>query len=340
MTSQPFPLTERWAPSPTPRLDERGVTRGFLDHIASVSASAATELVREDPEADVLVFAPGAREVSEIARRVRTLNGAFDVRELHGQTPPAEQDAVIRGRAPGGVPRIIVATSLAESSITVPGVRMVVDSCLFRQPQRDAARGMTGLVTTAASRSSCVQRAGRATRQGPGIVVRCVDERAYAAGLPRVRPRRSATADLTGAALLLACWGAPGGAGLRLIEPLRADSLADARRGASRSRRDRRRRARHGRGAACWPASRPTPGWPGRCGTAAPWWGAGSPPRSSRFWAVISASPDCRRRPRSCRVAGRRDCGGPSLARGRASSGTPRRSDAGHPARVSTASVS
>ncbi|MBT2475073.1 DEAD/DEAH box helicase, partial [Microbacterium sp. ISL-103] len=124
-----FPLTERWAPSPVPRLDERGVTRGFLDHIARTTTSAALDLVRDDPRADVLVFAPGAREVSEVARRIRDASAAFDVRELHGQIPAAEQDAVIRGRAPDERPRIIVTTSLAESSLTVPGVRLVVDSC-------------------------------------------------------------------------------------------------------------------------------------------------------------------------------------------------------------------
>lgn len=222
-----FPLTERWAPSPVPRLDERGVTWGFLDHIAATTASAARELTREDPRADVLVFAPGAREVSEIARRLRSASDAFDVRELHGQIPAAEQDAVIRGRAPDAAPRIIVTTSLAESSLTVPGVRLVVDSCLSRHPQRDAARGMTGLVTTAASRSSCVQRAGRATRQGPGTVIRCVDERTYAAAPVRPAPEIAVT-DLADAALLLACWGAPGGAGLRMIDPLPAPNLADA----------------------------------------------------------------------------------------------------------------
>lgn len=222
-----FPLTERWAPSPGPRLDERGVTWGFLDHVARTTVSAACDLTRDDPTADVLVFAPGAREVAEIARRVRDADGSYDVRELHGQLPAAAQDAVIRGRRASEPPRIIVTTSLAESSLTVPGVRLVVDSCLARQPQRDAARGMTGLVTTAAPRSSCVQRAGRATRQGPGIVVRCVDERTYAAAPARPAPE-IAVADLTDAALLLACWGAPGGAGLRLIDPPPADSLADA----------------------------------------------------------------------------------------------------------------
>jgi ATP-dependent helicase HrpB len=222
-----FPLTERWAPSPVPRLDERGVTWGFLDHVARVTTSAAGELMREDPEADVLVFAPGAREVSEIARRVRDATDAFDVRELHGQIPPAEQDAVIRGRAPRDRPRIIVTTSLAESSLTVPGVRLVVDSCLSRHPRRDAGRGMTGLVTTAASRSSCVQRAGRGTRQGPGTVIRCVDERTYAAAPARPVPE-IAVIDLADAALLLACWGAPSGIGLRMIDPLPAENLADA----------------------------------------------------------------------------------------------------------------
>ncbi|EQM86824.1 ATP-dependent helicase HrpB [Microbacterium maritypicum] len=222
-----FPLAERWAPSPVPRLDERGVTWGFLDHVAAVTVSAARDLVRETPDADVLVFAPGAREVAEIARRVRDAGDRFDVRELHGRIPPAEQDAVIRGRTPQDRPRIIITTSLAESSLTVPGVRLVVDTCLSRYPQRDAARGMTGLVTSAAPRSSCVQRAGRATRQGPGAVIRCVDERSYAAAPARPVPEL-AVVDLADAALLLACWGAPGGNGLRMIDPLPAAHLADA----------------------------------------------------------------------------------------------------------------
>ncbi|MGW9627979.1 ATP-dependent helicase HrpB [Microbacterium sp. NPDC055521] len=221
------PLTERWAPSPAPRLDERGVTRSFLDHVAGTAASAARALVGSAPGADTLVFAPGAREVAQIARRIADMAPDFDVRELHGQLPSAAQDAVIRGRDAGGRPRIIVTTSLAESSVTVPGVRLVVDSCLARKPQRDAARGMTGLVTAAASRSSCVQRAGRATRQGPGTVVRCLDQRAYATVPARPAPE-IATADLADAALLLACWGAPGGVGLRLIDPPPADSLSDA----------------------------------------------------------------------------------------------------------------
>jgi ATP-dependent helicase HrpB len=227
LTVPQHPLTERWAPSPAPRLDERGVTWGFLDHVAAVTASAGLELFRADESADVLVFAPGAREVAEIARRIEQQAPGVDVRELHGQMPAADQDAVIRGRGENDPPRIVVTTSLAESSLTVPGVRLVVDTCLSRYPQRDAARGMTGLVTGASSRASAVQRAGRATRQGPGTVIRCVDERTFAAAPARPAPE-IATTDLADAALLLACWGAPTGDGLRLLDPLPADSLRDA----------------------------------------------------------------------------------------------------------------
>ena len=222
-----YPLEIRWAPSPAPRLDGRGVTWAFLDHVAGTAASAYRDLVRTDPSADALVFAPGAREVAEIAKRLRILAPGFDVRELHGQISASEQDAVIGGRGSRESARIIVTTSLAESSLTVPGVRLVVDTCLSRAPQRDAARRMSGLVTGPTSRASAVQRAGRATRQGPGVVVRCVDERTFAAAPARPAPEIS-TSDLTDAALLLACWGAPGGVGLSLVDPLPADSLADA----------------------------------------------------------------------------------------------------------------
>lgn len=221
------PLEERWAPSTSRRLDDRGVTRDFLAHVAGVTASAARALRASDPAADALVFAPGAWEVSVIADHLRRDATEFDVRELHGRLPAREQDAVISGRASAGPPRIIVTTSLAESSLTVPGVRLVIDTCLSRYPQRDAARGMTGLVTGQTSRASMIQRAGRATRLGPGTVIRCVDERTFAAAPARPAPE-IATTDLADAALLLACWGTPGGAGLRLLDPLPADSLTDA----------------------------------------------------------------------------------------------------------------
>src|SRR5699024_4255848 len=139
---------------------------------------------------------------------------------LHGQLPAAEQDRAIGGRpTAASPPRIIVSTSLAESSLTVPGVRLVVDSGLAREPRRDAARGMTGLVTVACARASAEQRAGRAGRLGPGTVVRCFDRASHGTAPEHPTPAIR-VADLSGAALVLACWGAPGGAGLVLPEPL------------------------------------------------------------------------------------------------------------------------
>ena len=208
-----YPLDIEWVPAGVARLDGRGVARGFLDHVADTAAAAHA---RAGTGTDTLVFVPGAREVSHVASRLRGRTGTgTEVLELHGQVSPAEQDNAVSGRSNKAVSRIIVSTDLAESSLTVPGVRLVVDSGLTREPRRDASRGMSGLVTVSCSRASAEQRAGRAARQGPGRVVRCYDQRAFGAAPAHVTPE-IAVADLTGAALLLACWGSPGGAGLAL----------------------------------------------------------------------------------------------------------------------------
>lgn len=242
-----FPLELQWAPSAQPRMDQRGITRSFLDHVADTAAVAHASALALDPSVDALVFAPGAWEVSYIASRLRSAvlqpdvpNSAaspsvvsrsdgprIEVLELHGQVSAREQDRAVSAREPGGLPRIIVSTSLAESSLTVPGVRLVVDSGLSREPRRDAARGMTGLVTVSTSRASAEQRAGRAARLGPGTVVRCYEQKVFAAAPAHPMPE-IAVADLSAAALLLACWGAPGGVGLRLPDAPPASALAAA----------------------------------------------------------------------------------------------------------------
>ncbi|AWH91324.1 ATP-dependent helicase HrpB [Dietzia lutea] len=218
------PLEVRYAPPPVPRLDARGVTDGFLDHVAAVTADE----VRASG-VDALVFLPGVREIERVVRALGArLDGGAEVLPLHGGLEPAAQDRAVSGRAsgsraaddpPGGTrPRIVVSTDLAESSLTVPGVRLVVDACLSREPRRDTARDMTGLVTVSASRDSCVQRAGRAARLGPGLAVRCLTEQEYAV-LPAHRTAAIATSDLTTLALDVACWGAPRGQGLALPDP-------------------------------------------------------------------------------------------------------------------------
>ncbi|ACL39763.1 ATP-dependent helicase HrpB [Pseudarthrobacter chlorophenolicus A6] len=221
-------LEVRWHPAPAPRLDDRGVTRAFLDHVAATAADAQEQALRTDPSSDALVFLPGAREVAHVAAGLRhRLAAAVDVLELHGQAGAAEQDRAVSGRLPGGKPRIIVSTDLAESSLTVPGVRLVIDSGLAREPRRDAARGMAGLVTVSCARASAEQRAGRAARQGPGTVVHCYSQQAFGAApahaIPEIR-----VADLAGAALTLACWGSPGGQGLALPDAPPRQAMDDA----------------------------------------------------------------------------------------------------------------
>ncbi|MDQ0075901.1 ATP-dependent helicase HrpB [Arthrobacter oryzae] len=208
------PLGTEWAPAAAARLDTRGVTRTFLDHVADTAAASHAEALAADGGVDALVFVPGVWEVSHVAARLRG-RVAADVLELHGQASPAEQDRAVSGREPGGRARIIVSTALAESSLTVPGVRLVIDSGLSREPRRDTNRGMSGLVTVSCSRASAEQRAGRAARQGPGRVVRCYDQKTFGAAPAHQTPEIT-VADLTGAALVLACWGSPGGRGLSL----------------------------------------------------------------------------------------------------------------------------
>ncbi|MBG6084088.1 ATP-dependent RNA helicase [Zhihengliuella flava] len=208
------------------RLDERGVRPEFLEHVAATAASAHAEALAADAAVDALVFLPGAREVDRVAAHLERLAPGTEVLPLHGQLAAAAQDRAVSGREPGGPPRIVVSTALAESSLTVPGVRLVIDAGLAREPRRDA-RGMSGLVTVSASRAACEQRAGRAARQGPGTVVRCFEEKTWAAAAPFATAEVH-TADLTQAALTLACWGSPRGEGLPLPDALPPSALADA----------------------------------------------------------------------------------------------------------------
>ena len=227
------PVTEHWAPPPgtTGRLGPRGVPREFLAHVAATTLTA----LREDP-GDVLVFAPGAREVDDVVARLRRLLsardpadglGEVDVLPLHGRLPAAAQDAALTPSAPGRR-RVVVSTNVAESSLTVPGVRVVVDSTLSREPRLDVARGMSGLVTVGASRSSGTQRAGRAGREGPGAVYRCCTPTDWARA-PLAPTPEILTADLTRTVLELTVWGVPDGEGLSWLDAPPPAALAAAR---------------------------------------------------------------------------------------------------------------
>lgn len=215
-----YPLQIRWAPSPGARTDARGVTWGYLTHVARTTAQ------HHDEGGDTLVFVPGAREVDRVVEQLSALLPHAEVLPLHGRLTPRDQDRATGARQ-GDSSRIIVSTDLAESSLTVPGVRLVIDAGLSREPRRDAARDMSGLVTVQASRASMTQRAGRAARLGPGTAVRLIEESAWSRAPEHVTPQIT-TADLPQAALTLAAWGSPRGDGLPLLTPPPATAIAAA----------------------------------------------------------------------------------------------------------------
>ena len=225
VTGSLHPLQEVWAPPPsrTPRLGPHGVPREFLAHVAATAQRALTERT-----GDALVFLPGAREVEDVVSRLHgSVPESVDVLPLHGRLSNRAQDAALTSSPPDRR-RVVVATNVAESSLTVPGVRVVVDAMLTRQPRLDVARGMSGLVTVGASRAEGVQRAGRAGREGPGVVYRCCTPTDWARA-PQAPVPEILSADLTRLVLELAVWGAPDGAGLTWLDPPPAPAMEAAR---------------------------------------------------------------------------------------------------------------
>ena len=200
-----FPLELRYAPPPRGVEavgaigNERvGVRREYLAHVArTVEETVAST------EGSVLVFLPGVGEIETVRGNLRL--GDVPVLTLHGQLSAAEQD---RALSPATGRRVILSTSIAESALTVPGVSVVVDAGLAREPRFDAGRSLSSLVTVPAAIARLEQRAGRAARTGPGIAVRVMDSVDVAR-----RPAQSApgiaTQDLTDARLQVASWGTP-----------------------------------------------------------------------------------------------------------------------------------
>ncbi|MFC8763856.1 ATP-dependent helicase HrpB [Streptomyces sp. NPDC057193] len=197
------------------------VDPALLRHVA-----ATVRLAMERHEGDVLCFLPGT---GEIARTAGLLAGVdAEVLQLHGRAPAAVQDAVLRGPEPGGRRRVVLATSVAESSLTVPGVRIVVDSGLAREPRTDHARGLGSLATVTVSEATATQRLGRAGREDFGFVYRCWAE-ASDGGRPRFPSPEIKVADLADFALRAACWGDPTAEGLALLDAPPAGAMAAAR---------------------------------------------------------------------------------------------------------------
>ncbi|MCW2877390.1 MAG: ATP-dependent helicase HrpB [Sphaerisporangium sp.] len=214
------PVEVVWAPPAKPVSPAHGmrVDPALLTHVALVVRRAL-----EERAGDVLCFLPG---VGEIARVAGALTGLADtdVLQVHGRADTL--DAVL---SPGPRRRVILATSVAESSLTVPGVRVVVDSGLAREPRTDHGRGLGSLTTVRVSKASADQRAGRSGREAPGTVYRCWAAAEHSR-LPDHAQPEIALADLTGFALQAACWGTPDASTLALLDPPPVASMAVATR--------------------------------------------------------------------------------------------------------------
>jgi ATP-dependent helicase HrpB len=212
---QSFPVAVRYLGRPTP------------DRLDTAIAAAIRRALAEE-EGSLLVFLPGGAEI----RRVERLVGEFAqlpeivVAPLYGDLPQAAQDEAIRP-APAGRRKLVLATPIAETSLTIEGIRVVIDSGLARAPRFDPASGMTRLDTVRISQASAEQRRGRAGRLASGVCFRLWSE----AEQGQLRPFAASEileADLAPLALELARWGTPDPAALAWLDPPPAAAFAQA----------------------------------------------------------------------------------------------------------------
>ncbi|MCB2065538.1 MAG: ATP-dependent helicase HrpB [Erythrobacter sp.] len=209
-----WPLRVEWlGGSPEKRIEE-------------AMTSAVLRAWREE-EGDILAFLPGVGEIERTRERLAERLPDTPVLPLHGQVEPQAQRAAIR-RDPEGRRRIVLATSIAETSLTLDGVAVVVDAGLARVAEFDRAAGTTHLVTRRASQAAAAQRAGRAARQGPGVAYRLWEEAGHA-GRPAFDVPEMLAADLAPLVLSLARWGVSDPASLRWLDPPPPASVQAAR---------------------------------------------------------------------------------------------------------------
>ena len=219
-----YAVATRYAGKGMPQLPEVAARRGMQESPEAVTASIVRLALEEEP-GDVLVFLPGAREI----HRVRGLleGSAAQLLPLYGELSSEEQEAALTPGRPGSR-RVVLATNIAETSLTIPGVRVVVDSGLVRRLRFDPATGMSRLETERISRASAEQRQGRAGRVESGVCYRAWSEGAQRSLAP-FSPAEIVEADLTPLALELAGWGVRDAGTLRWLDPPPAAMLASAR---------------------------------------------------------------------------------------------------------------
>lgn len=212
-----FPVQTRYVPRPANQPVEPAVARVVRGAMAA-------------GEGNLLVFLPGAAEIKRVARLLEagSLPDGWHVAPLYGNLPRSAQDSAI-APPPTGQGKVILATDIAETSLTIDAISVVVDSGLRRAPRFDPASGMIRLVTQAVSRASADQRRGRAGRLGPGICYRLWSEAAQGA-LVAHNPPEIRDTDLAGLALELAAWGVVDPETLSWLDPPPSAAFSQARR--------------------------------------------------------------------------------------------------------------
>lgn len=190
------------------------------------AAAAAVKRALAEETGSLLVFLPGRAEIRRTAERLTDLPQIIEVEELHGGLDPRAQDRAVAPAAPGRR-KVVLATAIAETSLTIEGVRVVIDSGLARVPRHEPALGITRLETARASRASVDQRRGRAGRTEPGVCYRLWDE-AATRSLPAFSEPEILASDLSGLLLDLAAWGVTDASALAFPDPPPAAALAEA----------------------------------------------------------------------------------------------------------------
>ena len=194
-----------------------------------LQVSQVVRAALQEHTGDVLCFLPGAAEIRRVQRTLQEsdLNRNVRIMPLYGELEGAEQDAALAPAGPG-LRKIVLATSIAETSLTIEGIRVVIDSGMRRYSEFDPTTGMSRLVTGKVSQAAADQRRGRAGRLSAGDCYRLWSEGTHASLTPQTPPE-ILHADLAPLALELACWGTTDAASLAWLDPPPAAPLAQAR---------------------------------------------------------------------------------------------------------------
>jgi ATP-dependent helicase HrpB len=218
-----------------PRIESEGKSHPLtIEHVGRDAqlpierqVALACRRALQDHPGSLLAFLPGVAEIERTADALGQLPPEVRLHRLHGGVDPGEQRLALAAPAPGER-KLVLATAIAETSVTVNGVRIVVDSGLARRPRYDVGAGLTRLVTERASRAAATQRAGRAARQASGVAIRLWEEAANAS-LPAHDPPEIMEADLSSLLLTCLAWGEADPLRLPWLDPPPAPALNEAR---------------------------------------------------------------------------------------------------------------